>query len=376
MIKVSVVSGSMSFEEQVRAFADRIPQIKTKLSTEESTKNSLIMPLLNILGYNVFDPTEVNPEYTADFGVKTKEKVDYAILKDGQPIMLIECKPCTMTLGNKQASQLYRYFSVCDAKIGILTNGLEYYFYTDLDEANKMDKKPFLTINLEALTEDNITQLAKFQKESFDTKLIITQGQRMREVGDLVKLLQDEIDSPSEDFVRFITKKFYDGVVNQKIVEKYRPMIKAAFSQIIANRLNTKVQALQQSIDTDIQTVESSDTKNDGIVTTEEEILGFAIVRAIGMKVVPVERIQMRDAKSYCAILFDNNNRKPIVRMHFNSPTTKYVSTFNKEGKETKQKVDNVYGLYGLQDQILEAITGYLETPVSKNQKKKEESSN
>lgn len=153
-------------------------------------------------------------------------------------------------------------------------------------------------------------------------------------------------------------------------------MIKAAFSQIIANRLNTKVQALQQSIDTDIQTVESSDTKNDGIVTTEEEILGFAIVRAIGMKVVPVERIQMRDAKSYCAILFDNNNRKPIVRMHFNSPTTKYVSTFNKEGKGTKQKVDNVYGLYGLQDQILEAITGYLETPVSKNQKKKEESSN
>lgn len=351
----------MSFEEQLKSFIDRIPSIKTKLSTEESTKNSLIMPLLNMLGYNVFDPSEVNPEFTADFGVKSKEKVDYAILKDGKPIMLIECKPCTMTLGNKQASQLFRYFSVCDAKIGVLTNGLEYYFYTDLDETNKMDKKPFLTLNLEALTDDGIAQLAKFQKDAFDTEVIVTQGQRMREIGDIVKILQDEMNAPSDDLVRLVTKKFYEGVVNQKVLDKYRPIIKSAFSQIVADRLSTKVQALQQSIDTDVEPMAPVEIEDDGIVTTEEELLGFAIVRAICAKVAPVERIHIRDAKSYCAILFDNNNRKPIVRLHFNSATTKYVSTFDKEGKENKQKVESVHSLYDLQDQIIETVKGYME---------------
>lgn len=350
----------MSFEEQIKTFIDKIPSIKTKLSTEESTKNSLIMPLLNILGYNVFDPTEVNPEFTADFGVKSKEKVDYAILKDNKPIMLIECKPCTMNLGNKQASQLFRYFSVCEAKIGILTNGLEYNFYTDLDETNKMDKKPFLTLNLEAITDEGIAQLAKFQKELFDVETIVSQGQRMREVGDVVKILSDEMSSPSDDFVRFVTKKFYDGVVNQKVIEKYKPIIKSAFSQIVADRLNTKVQALQLSIDTDIEPIEPAEA-DDGIVTTDEELLGFAIVRAICAKAVPIDRIHIRDAKSYCAILFDNNNRKPIVRLHFNSATTKYVSTFDKEGKETKQKVESVHDLYSLQDKILETVSGYME---------------
>ena len=152
------------FEQNIKQFIERIPIIKSRLSTEESTKNSLIMPVLNILGYNVFDPVEVNSEYTADFGVKTKEKVDYALMKNNEPIMLIECKPCTTKLGNKQASQLYRYFSVCSAKIGLLTNGLEWMFFSDLDEENKMDKKAFLTLNLEAMTDEGIAQLSKFGK--------------------------------------------------------------------------------------------------------------------------------------------------------------------------------------------------------------------
>lgn len=350
----------MSFESQLKEFAERIPQIKTKLSTEESTKNSLIMPLLNMWGYNVFDPNEVNPEYNADFGVKNKEKVDYAVMKDGQPILLIECKPCTMTLGNKQASQLFRYFSVCDAKIGILTNGIEWNFYSDLEETNKMDKKPFLSINLEALTDDNVSQMAKFQKELFDTDNIITQGQRLKETSVLMGVLTSEMESPSDDFVRYIVKKVYDGQVNQKVLDKYRPLIKSAFTQIVADRLNAKVQAIQTSINDDIQEVPPEEEQNT-IVTTDEEMTGFAIIRAIAAKICPIDRVTMRDAQSYCAILFDDNNRKPIARLHFNRESVKYVTTFDKDGKDNKHKIDNVHDLYQFQDQILEAISKYMD---------------
>lgn len=348
------------FSQKIQQFIERIPLIKTKLSTEESTKNSLIMPVLNILGYNVFDPTEVNPEYTADFGVKTKEKVDYAIMKDGQPIMLIECKPCTMQLGNKQASQLYRYFSVCAAKIGLLTNGLEWMFFSDLEQENKMDKNPFLTINLEAMTDEGIAQLSKFQKDVFDTDNIISQGLRLKETSVLIEAMRKEMDQPSEELVRLFVKRVYDGVVNQKVIDKYTPMVKSAFSQVVADKLSVKVQALQSSIDDEIKDAGTEKPADSLIITTDEENLAFSIIRAICAKVCPVDKITMRDSQSYCAILFTDNNRKPVARLHFNSSTVKYISTFDKDGVETKRKIEGPQDIYGLQDQILEAVQRYL----------------
>ena len=350
----------MTFETELEKFCSRISSIKEKLNTEESTKNGLIMPLLNILGYNVFDPDEVNPEYTADFGTKTKEKVDYAIIKNGEPIMLVECKPCNQKLGDRQASQLYRYFSVCPAKIGILTNGLIYKFYSDLDEENKMDKRPFLTLDLESMNDDEIQKLSKFQKDQFDSESIVTQGQKFRIMDDIVSIISKEMDNPSDELVKMISKPIHEGLMNQKAIDKYRPLIKAAFSQIVADRLSIKVQALQTSIDDDVvETPETEETK--GPITTEEEIMGYNIVKAIASQICPIDRVFIRDAMSYCAILFDNNNRKPITRLHFNSATSKYISTFDADGKEVKHKVSGPQDLYNLQKEILDTIKTYLE---------------
>ncbi|RJP35803.1 MAG: hypothetical protein C4547_08835 [Phycisphaerales bacterium] len=124
----------MDLIDRLRELALRLPKQLPHLSTEEATKTALVMPFIGALGYNVFDPMEVMPEFTADVGMKKGEKVDYAILRNGQPIILFECKWSGCNLDEQRASQLYRYFSVTPARLGVLTNGVEYRFYSDLDE--------------------------------------------------------------------------------------------------------------------------------------------------------------------------------------------------------------------------------------------------
>ncbi|MCM5551362.1 type I restriction endonuclease, partial [Xanthomonas hortorum pv. pelargonii] len=138
----------MDFIDQLRVLATRISTTRALIQTEEATKNAMVMPLIQILGYNVFDPLEVTPEIVADVGIKKGEKVDYAILRDGKPIILFECKKAGAELNINHASQLFRYFHVTAARFGVLTNGLVYRFFTDLEQPNKMDEKPFFEFNI------------------------------------------------------------------------------------------------------------------------------------------------------------------------------------------------------------------------------------
>lgn len=133
----------MDFLEQIKQFASRAENLTENLKTEEATKTSLVMPFFNLLGYDIFNPLEFVPEYICDVGTKKGEKVDYAIMQDGEPVIIIEVKSCDTNLNNKHINQLYRYFSVTNAKFGVLTNGLIYKFYSDLEEPNKMDDNPF-----------------------------------------------------------------------------------------------------------------------------------------------------------------------------------------------------------------------------------------
>lgn len=135
------------FVDQVKNLAKRVKKLKDSILTEEATKTSVIMPFFQSLGYDVFNPEEFVPEFTADVGIKKGEKVDYAILQNGHPIILIEAKSIQERL-EKHDSQLFRYFGTTTAKFAILTNGIVYRFYTDLDEQNKMDKVPFFEFNI------------------------------------------------------------------------------------------------------------------------------------------------------------------------------------------------------------------------------------
>ncbi|WP_235424812.1 NAD(P)-binding domain-containing protein [Vibrio vulnificus] len=183
----------MDFIERLQALSKKVSQVSANLATEEATKNALVMPFLHsVLGYDVFDPNEVVPEFTADTGTKKGEKVDYALIKDGAVQILIECKKYSEPLSTKHANQLFRYFSVTNARIAILTNGAQYQFYTDLDAPNKMDEKPFLTLDLEDLDEHVVPEIKKLTKSSFDVDSVVDAAGELKHLHQIKKVLIEQ----------------------------------------------------------------------------------------------------------------------------------------------------------------------------------------
>ena len=246
----------MEFNETIKQFSERITVLKDNVSTEESTKMSLVVPLFQILGYDVFNPSEFCPEYVADVGIKKGEKVDYAILDNGQPTILIECKSCSEQL-DKHSSQLFRYFGASPAKFGILTNGIIYRFYTDLEESNKMDLVPFLEINMLNLKDSSINELKKFAKENFDKEKIFSTAEELKYSSLIKGLLSREYEAPSENFIRFILSDIYEGQKNQKIIEKFTPVVKKAFSSFVNELVNNKISSALVDESDSRQTVRS-----------------------------------------------------------------------------------------------------------------------
>ena len=357
----------MDFIDQIKTHAKIIPTLKEKIQTEEGTKNALIMPFIQILGYNVFDPNEVNPEFIADVGTKKGEKVDYAIIKDGKPCILIECKPINSDLSKEQASQLFRYFSVTPAKIGILTNGIIYQFFTDLDEKNKMDIKPFLEINLLDIKEPSIEQLKNYTKQGLNLDELHDTATQLKYTKEIIQIANKEFSQPSQEFVRFFAQQVYPKKLTQKALDNFTVITKESLNQFLADKINERLKSAMQPETPKVQETQSTDITqsptielNDGIVTTEEEWAGYYFVKAILHDVVDPSRIIMRDAKSYCAILFDDNNRKPICRFYFDGKQKFVVIFNNKDKQENKIPVNNVNDLFKLKDHLRAAAAMYL----------------
>ena len=154
----------MEFVDKINQLKERVASLKDNLQTEEATKNALVMPFLSVLGYDVFNPMEVVPEYIADSRFKKDEKVDYAIIKDNKPIILIECKKVDNDKLDvkKHAGQLFKYFTASKSKFIILTNGVIYKFFSDIDEPNILDKEPFFTFNLSEFKESQLKLLVYY----------------------------------------------------------------------------------------------------------------------------------------------------------------------------------------------------------------------
>ena len=201
----------MSIEEKLRGLSDRVKNHSSAMVSEEAVKTAVVLPFLSALGYDVFDPSEVIPEFTADAVGKRGEKVDYAIQIDGKIRILIECKPITFTLEKQHLAQLYRYFSVTDAKFAVLTNGRTFQFHTDLEAANKLDDRPFLTFDLSELNANLMPELNKFAKDGFDVEGVLQSAHRLKYTSALKKTIGNLIEDPSEEFVRIAIADAYDG---------------------------------------------------------------------------------------------------------------------------------------------------------------------
>jgi len=349
----------MGFNDEIKSFAQRISQIGEGIQTEEATKMSMIVPFFQILGYDVFNPNEFCPEYTADVGIKKGEKVDYAILLDGSPQVLIECKWCGQQL-DKHDSQLFRYFSTSSAKFAILTNGLEYRFYTDLNEENKMDLTPFLTIDIRNLKEQTISELKKFCKDAFDKDNILSTASELKYSSLIHEWLTKQTETVSDDFAKVILGDIYDGFKTQKIIDKFKPIIKKTFNNYINNMVNEKISsALTPDTPDEIEDeADISTAPKKKIVTTDDELQAFNIIRAILAEEIDLSKITYRDTESYFGILYGDNNRKPICRLNLDV-RKKYVMIPDENKNFTRFHLDNLVNLYDYKTQLIAAAKNY-----------------
>lgn len=353
----------MDFKDVIRQLSERVDKLKENLQTEEATKNALIMPFLQAMGYDVFNPLEVMPEFTCDIGTKKGEKIDYAIFKDGKLILLVECKYWKQDL-NLHDNQLLRYFHVSNAKFGILTNGIVYKFFTDLVTPNKMDEKPFLEINLSELKNNQIEELKKFHKAYFDIENILSSASELKYTNELKNILNKEFSDPSPEFVKLMAKQVYDGIITPKLLEQFTTLVKKStsglISDIISDRLKT---ALKTEVAKDEKTDENEQLKegivNNNIDTTDEELEGFMVVKAILREIIDVTHIAYRDAQTYFSIIFDDNNRKPICRLYFNG-NKKYILTFDENKKETRHDITSLNDIYLYSDELKKVTESYI----------------
>lgn len=340
----------MEFKDAVLQFASRVNQICAQIKTEEATKNALVMPFIQLLGYDVFNPFEVNPEFIADIGIKKGEKVDYAIMKDSKPIILIECKHFTQDL-NPHNSQLFRYFHTTEAKFGLLTNGVNYRFYTDLVSPNKMDDKPFFEFKISEIKDNEIAELKKFHKSNFDIGNITNTASELKYLNEIKIHINNEIANPTEDFVRYFTKKVYPGQINQRVLDQFTVITKRAFGMLISDSISDRLKSALKSENESSNPIKEAEPIL--VETTAEEKEAFMIIKSILRQKYDSKRITMRDAQSYCAILLDDNNRKSICRLYLDGKK-KYIEVAIADKNFVKVEVQSLDDIYSLaSDHIL-----------------------
>ncbi len=338
----------MDFIEKIRQLNERVINLKDSLQTEEATKNALILPFLNALGYDVFNPLEVVPEFIADSRLKKDEKVDYAIMKDGKPIILIECKKVENDKLDikKHAGQLFKYFTASKAKFIILTNGIVYKFFSDIEEVNILDKDPFFTFNLLEYKENQLETLSEFCKENFDLEKAYSNAGDLKYIKQFEDVIENEYKSPSDDFVRYLINKsgVCDGRITDKVIEKHKRTTVEAFNLFMSKVMKTSLDFSLASKN------EIKEENKNEVITTLEELEGYAIIKSILNGIIDVTRITYRDNASYFNVLLDDNIRKTICRLYFNR-TQKYIA-FLDGTKEIKTPINSINEIFSFAEQI------------------------
>lgn len=364
--------------DDIKQIAERItPEMLNNITTEEATKNAIIMPVIAKLGYDVFNPMEVVPEMDCDVGLKKFEKIDYAIKINGEVKIIVECKHHKENL-DKHYAQLFRYYGVSNARFAILTNGLEWRFYCDIDEQNKMDKEPFLTFKLSDIDDKTCAELAKFKKDSFNADELLDEAEKAKYRILLRQKIDEEFSAPSDEFVRFFVKKVYQPMLTPKKMTLFKTLMVQAIGKFTTDQISEKlgfvvpsapiaapspapVAAPAEETQADASAeAPAEEAQKPKITTTQEELTAFEIIKAILVKKVDINRVKYRDTLSYFGILLDDNNRKPICRLFLESATSKKIVFVHTDRTETTYKLDSVTDI-GKYSKDLKAIIDEIE---------------
>ena len=368
----------MDFKDSIKQVSERIEALKDNIQTEEATKNAFIMPFISALGYDVFNPMEVVPEMVCDIGAKKGEKIDYAIYRDGQPVILIECKHWKQDL-NLHDNQLLRYFGVSKARFGILTNGIIYRFYTDLVKENIMDEKPFLEIDMSDLKENQIEELKKFHKSYFDIDAIMSSASELKYANELKSIISREFQNPGDDFVKFFGKQVYDGLFTAKTCDQFRGIVKRSISSYINDIISDRLKAAIKDGEAEQEAIhqaqaEEAASKENRIVTTEEELQGFYIVRSLLLDLVPSDSIVYRDSITRFSIFWKENRAQAICRFESTNNIVRQIAIPNpdNEGKYVFHKIDSIDEITKYADEIRKSLSACMNKRSASSEKPEE----
>lgn len=347
----------MTVEQRLRLLSDRVKEHSASMGTEEAVKTAVVLPFFQALGYDVFNPAEVVPEFTADVVGKKGEKVDYAIKIDDEVRILVECKPISTSLDKVHLAQLYRYFSVTRAKFAILTNGRLFHFHSDLEEPNKLDSRPFLTFDLAEMPVHLLAELRKFEKSEFNVDGILATAERLKYTSILKTEISNLIESPPEEFVRLIASNIHEGRFTAPVIERFTGLIRTAFREVIRDSVHSRLSSALATTEAAPDADSEGEVTTEEIFTTQEELEGFFMIRAIVRDTIKATRVVMRDQKSYCGILIDDNNRKPLARLHLNR-SVKYISLFD-SGSEERLAISSIDDIYSYAERLRATAAKY-----------------
>ena len=282
---------SDDFRQKIRAFAERAVTLAPRCVNEESTKLFLILPFLNLLGYDDRNPDEVCPEHGADFSEKYKNRVDLAILKNEKPIIAIECKTVGMPLKDERG-QLRSYFNAAPTvKMGVITDGLIYEFYADSDEPNMMDMTAFLVLDLREVAKGKVENsvdegLRSLQKNKFDPENIGAEAKRKLIFQNLVQQIARLAEEPNEQFVRMLLQNAGLSHIRSKALTEYIELTRSAFREFVSIRILQRLDLPTKGLESDKAAIvpetvmpETPLKADDGIVTTKTELEVYHYVK-------------------------------------------------------------------------------------------------
>lgn len=312
------------FKEKLLGHVEHIKNVASHCATEETTKQALILPLLNILDFNPFDPQKVKAEYGANLpGVKANERVDYALYSDGHPVMFIEAKSINEKLTN-HAGQLARYFnSTPGVSIAAITNGREWRFYTDLKLPNVMDENPFLKVNFDTLSDSDMEQLSQFRYGCFRPDQLRTFAKERVYQELFQEVIESCLRDVDQDFVRFIANRANLGtMLTAKLLESMSPLVKQAVADAISKMVVTGLSAPQAqpapvSVAVPVNDVSKDyavDPNNPKIITTAAEMKLLSILKDMLSGVVCPNEVIAKDTESYYTVLYQGKVNRWIVR--------------------------------------------------------------
>lgn len=366
----------MDFKDAIQQLSEKIGKQRDNILTEEATKTSFIMPMISAWGYDVFNSFEVVPEMDCDL-TRRGDKIDYAIMKDNSPILLIECKHCKQNL-DLHNTQLAKYYAASNARFGVLTNGIEYRFYADLEKKNIMDEKPFLVVDMLNLSDSEIEQLKKFHKSYYNEQDILSTAQELQITIQVKELLNKNFQNPGDEFTRYFVKYTGDGKSSQKLIEQYRPIVKksiaSVINDIISDRLNVAMKnenKVEEQVTAEVEheTPRPNETNDEklpegvvfqdlerGIVTTQEEIDAYNIVRSILRQYVDAKRIRYNDYKTYFSVNIDGSTWWWICRIYIGKRSKRIC--LPKDNYKTSEwiNIDSIDDIFSYADKLKEGF--------------------